>query len=172
MRKIFAALLLSFAFIGAPAMAADPAQEANHAAAVEAAKATSAPAVEVAPQSTNEFVRVADGLADALTRTASKLNVELQDFAKSPLGIFTMLLIVFKLAGHEINQWFGAMTWLVLTGGLWLWWSRKTFGVFNEKGKFVSYKWWNGESGDVPGGAIIAFVTALVILIVFAVKMP
>lgn len=170
MKKIFSALLLSIAMlVAAPAFAQDAAKEANHAAAVEAASKATPVAVVEKP---NEFVRVADGLSDALTRTASKLNVELQDFAKSPLGIFTMLLIVFHFAGNEINQWASAIGFLILMGGTWLWWARKTFGEYNEKGKFVKFKWWNGNSGDIPGGALIAFVTAITILIVFACKLP
>jgi len=170
MRKIFAALLLSLAMVAAPAMAQDAAKEANHAAAVEAAKAaTPAPA---ALASKNEIVNIADGLADALPRTASKLNVELQDFITSPAGVVIIIGVIVKYAGHEINQWVGALTWLVVFGGLWLWWARKTFGIYNEKGKFVSFKRYSGENGDVPGGAILAFISAIIIMLVFAYQLP
>jgi len=167
MRKIFAALMLSLALIAGPAMAQDSATEANHAAAVEAAKVTAAPAVEK-----NELVTIADGLADAVTRTASKLNVEIQDFITSPAGFVLMAGVRIKYAGHEINQWIGALVWLTVFGGLWLWWARKTLGIYNEKGKFVSFKWYSGETGDVPGGAILAFISALIIMIVFAIQLP
>jgi hypothetical protein len=170
MRKIFAALLLSVALIAGPAMAQDAATEANHAAAVEAAKSAS---TSTAPAPKNELVNIADGLADAVTRTASKLNVEIQDFITSPAGFVLMAGVIIKYAGHEINQWIGALTWLFVFGGLWLWWARKTFGVYNEKGKFVSFKWYNPASnGDIPGGAILAFISALVIMIVFALQLP
>lgn len=171
MRKIFAAILLSLALVAGPAMAQDAATEANHAAAVKAAETASAPVASTAPKS--ELVNIADGLADAVTRTASKLNVELQDFITSPAGFLLIMVVIFKYAGAEINQWIGALTWLVVFGGLWLWWARKTFGIYNEKGKFVSFKWYNpSANGDIPGGAILAFISALVIMIVFAVQLP
>lgn len=169
MRKIFAALLLSIAMVATPAFAQDSAKEANHAAAVEAAKASSAPTL-VAQKS--ELVNIADGLADAVTRTASKLNVELQDFITSPAGFLLILVVIFKFAGAEINQWIGALTWLFIFGGLWIWWSRKTFGVYNEKGKLQSFKWYSGESQDFPGGAFVAFITAVIIMAGFYAQLP
>ncbi len=171
MKTMLSALLLSLAMLVAPAFAQDaPKEDTAHAAAVEAAKAASTPAPAKAPDS--EVVRIADGLSEALTRTASKLNFEIQDFVKSPAGALVVLYVVFKVAGTEINQWLSALMWLAISGLAWTWWARKTFGVYNEKGKFVSFKWWNGNADDLPGGALIAALTALIILIGFFVKMP
>lgn len=162
---LFFAVAMAFTF---PSFATETAETASHAAAVAAASKanTAAPSV-----TQNEYVSIAHGISDALTATAQKLNVELQDLASSRLGFFVMVIIIGKMAGAEINQWASALTFLFLMGGVWMYWSRKTFGVFNEKGKFVKYEW-STTTGDVPGGALIAFITALIIIITFAAKMP
>ena len=151
------------------------AQDAATEAAKAAKAATTTTVVEapvtapVAPQKTS-VGKVAEELSDALTMTAKKLNVELQDFAKSPLGIFTMALIVFKLAGTEINMYISAFVFLFCMGIPWLWWTRRTFGEYNEKNKLVKLHFWDGK--DFPGGALFAFTSAIIIIGVFAAKLP
>ena len=167
--KFITAMMLTVAMaFSAPVFAQDAAKDAEHAAAVAAAQKASSPAAQNVK---NEFVVIADGLADALTSTAHKLNVELQDFATSPLGLFTMAIVVYHFAGDVINQWASALVFFFLTGSMWLYWTRKTFGVYDEKNKFVKYQWWDGKV-DAPVGAIFAFLSAIVIMVGLAIKLP
>ena len=167
---MFKNLLLIAALAMSPMVvyAQDAATEAAKAAAV--ATAAEAPATAPAASQKTSVGKVAEELSDALTMTAKKLNVELQDFAKSPLGIFTMALIVFKLAGAEINMYISAFVFLFCMGIPWLWWTRRTFGEFNEKNKLVKLHFWDGK--DFPGGALFAFTSAIIIIGVFAAKLP
>lgn len=169
---MFKNLLLIAALALSPMVyAQDAATEAAKAAkAATTTTVVEAPATAPAASRKTSVGKVAEELSDALTMTAKKLNVELQDFAKSPLGIFTMALIVFKLAGTEINMYISAFTFLFCMGIPWLWWTRRTFGEFNEKNKLVKLNYWNGK--DFPGGALFAFTSAIIIIGVFAVKLP
>lgn len=94
---------------------------------------------KTAAQTTREWVDIGSSLGDALASTASKLGVAVNDFAKSPVGILAIALILWNQLGETIIHLSTAA--LLFGPGLMLWFIifRRAFGVFNEHGKLVSY---------------------------------
>lgn len=167
MKNLFAALTLSVALMfSVPSMAQEAPQEPQKT--EEVAKAP-------APQTSvgTAALEVSDALTNALTKTARSLNVEIQDFVKSPAGIVSIIFLAFHLAGDQINQWISAFVWLFCTTVPFFWWIRKTFGYRDEKNK-ARLRWTNdsNNSEEAPAGAIIATIFAAIIFITFAVLLP
>lgn len=176
MKKFITAIVLSLSLMASPAFAQDgAAQEANKAAHAAQVAAASTPAQAPTPPPTQvgqAAQEVSSAITNALAQTARTLNVELQDLAKSRLGFFLMTLIVFHLAGDQINQWIVAFVWLFFTATPFFWWIRRTFGVRDEKGKFQGLKWTPDNKEEAPMGAIIASVFAIGIMLGFAIFLP
>lgn len=67
----------------------------------------------------NEWVDVGKNIGSGLAGAAKEVGVAVNDFAKTPVGILTMLLIVFHMIGEAIIGVFvGLMVWLIGFGAL------------------------------------------------------
>ncbi len=109
--------------------------DAEKAEALKAIRAKESPAAA----SAREWVAIGNGLGEGLAATAQKLGVVANDFAKSPVGKMAMFLIIWNYMGEEISGLIAGFGWLLVVLPFWTYHFRKTFGIFNEKGKFLHY---------------------------------
>lgn len=118
-----------------------------------------------------EWIDIGNGLGEGLAATAQKLGVVANDFAKSPVGQMAMFLIIWNYMGDDITGWICGFGWLIITLPFWIYNFRKTFGVFNEKGKFLYYdkEMFNdrGQYGAIIAVYFLALAVMLFVGIVF-----
>lgn len=130
------------------------------------------------PKKLNEWVDLGKNVGLALTAVAKELGVASDEFLKSNTGKIAVVLIVWKVMGHEILDIVGGtLAWIVLTSII-LWSFRyfhMTKRVKDKETKTVEYvARFTFESNDARTGSVvvhvIAFVAATIIcmLIVFA----
>lgn len=94
---------------------------------------------KTAASKATEWVGVGSAIGDGLVATAGKLGIEVNKFAVSPVGKMAMLLIVWHYMGEEISGWVAGTLWLLIAGSFWWRAAKRTFGVYNEKGKFINF---------------------------------
>jgi hypothetical protein len=155
MKKLF--LILTLLFLSVPAFAqetavavgekATPASELN----AEVAKMTDAqkaalvenirnpPAETSTAKKAKEWVEVGEGLGSALAGTAGKLGVEVNKFATTPVGQLATFLIVWHFMGDTVIDLTTDILFPLIFVPLLFHLIKKTFGVFDDKGKFVRY---------------------------------
>lgn len=135
--------------------------DAEKAEALKAIRAKESPAAA----SAREWVAIGNGLGEGLAATAQKLGVVANDFAKSPVGKMAMLLIIWNYMGNDIAGIVCSIMWLSIMLSFWTHHFRKTFGIFNEKGKFLHYD--KGMFNDNSNyGTILAIYVAAIIAII------
>lgn len=86
------------------------------------------------PQLTNvehaeRWVNVANAVGDGVANAASKLGVAANDFADSPLGMFTMVLIAWSFFGSDLLGVLFSIIWLLLLIPTWVSLYRKRFVI-------------------------------------------
>ena len=86
-----------------------------------------------------EWVGVGAAIGDGLVATAGKLGVEVNKFATSPVGKLAMVLIVWNYMGDEISGWVCGTIWLLIMVSFWWRSFKRTFGEYNDKGKFIRF---------------------------------
>jgi hypothetical protein len=94
-----------------------------------AAKAASTPGeVSVANvEAVREWVDIGTAIGSGLAASAKELGVAVNDFATSPVGIFTMVLIAWHYVGGELVSIVFGFVWLAFTIPMWLWMYRRQF---------------------------------------------
>lgn len=143
-------ILLIFALMfAAPVFAQEQQQTPSQALNAEIAKMDDAQKAEAlhairASQSTTaakarEWVEIGNALGEGMAATAEKMGVVANDFAKSPLGKLAMVLIVWNYMGESLVMLFLGLSIIFIGGSVWLYMSRKLWGQYTEKGKFVKY---------------------------------
>lgn len=110
----------------------DDAQKQKALAAIKASESPTA-------ASAREWIAIGEGLGEGMAATAAKMGVVANDFSQTPLGKMAMLLIIWNYMGESIVLLFAALGITVFGGGLWVYVSRKIFGEYNDKGKFIKY---------------------------------
>jgi hypothetical protein len=75
---------------------------------------------KVAVQKVSEYVEIGKGIGAGLGEAARQLNVAVNDFAKTPVGIVTIALIVFKVAGGKIIGVSFGLLWFLITIPTWM----------------------------------------------------
>ena len=98
-----------------------------------AAKAASTPGeVNVAKVETvKEWVNIGTAIGSGLAASAKELGVAVNDFATSPVGIFTMVLIAWHYVGGELVSIVFGFVWLAFTVPVWVWMFRRQFSNIN-----------------------------------------
>lgn len=91
----------------------------------KAAKSQAAQAVNIvqqtSPQKVNEWLDIGTRIGQGLAGAAKEVGVAVNDFAKSPVGMWTIALITWKFVGGVIVHVGGALVlWLV--GFTFIWW--------------------------------------------------
>jgi hypothetical protein len=124
----------------------------------------------VTPAKVGEWVDIGTKIGQGLGGAAKELGVQVNDFVKTPVGQWTMALIVWKFMGSVAVHAFGAILTLIVGIGFILFFarrysgyevvyhaeSRNLFGQPNKKS--VTRKPW--DDGDVT---MFAIFTAIVI---------
>lgn len=67
-----------------------------------------------------EYVEVGKGIGVGIGEAAKQLNVAVNDFARTPVGIVTISLIVFKVAGGKIIGVTFGLIWFAVMGLGWI----------------------------------------------------
>ena len=175
MKNIFAALILSMAFI----MSAfaqnqqNPSAELNQeiaqmndaqkAEALAQIRAGRSPTAEAA----RDWVDIGNALGEGIAATAEKLGMVANDFAESPLGKLAIILIVWNYMGESIILIVSGFTLLVGGTLVWLYQMRKIFGVYSQEGKFIKY---DADLISNDGSTLATFsVVALMIVLITGV---
>ncbi len=147
MKNIFAALILSMAFV-MPAFAQNqqnPSAELNAEIAQmnDAQKAEALAQIRAGRSSTAEaakdWVDIGNALGEGLAATAEKLGIVANDFANSPLGKLAIVLILWNYMGESVLLIVAGFTLLVGGTLVWLYQMRKIFGKYSPEGKFIQY---------------------------------
>lgn len=110
----------------------------NDAQKAEALKAIRAGQSDTAAKA-REWIDIGNGLGAGLAATAEKLGVVANDFAKSPVGKLAMVLIIWNYMGDDLMGLIIGFPMLFLGGLMFVYQMRKTYGIYNEKGKFIQY---------------------------------
>ena len=168
MKNIFAALILSMAFI-MPAFAQNqqnPSAELNQeiaqmndaqkAEALAQIRAGRSPTAEAA----RDWVDIGNALGEGIAATAEKLGMVANDFATSPLGKLAIVLIVWNYMGESVVMMALGAGVLFFGTLVWVYQMRKMFGQFDEKGKFIHYN----LTAMVDRAPLVTFVSILVIV--------
>lgn len=142
-------LLIIALMFATPVFAQETQQSASQALNAEVAKMDDAQKVEAlkairAGQSTTaakarEWVEIGDALGEGMAATAERMGVVANDFAKSPLGKLAMILIVWNYMGESVIMLFLGLSILFIGSSVWVYMTRKLWGQYNEKGKFIQY---------------------------------
>lgn len=167
MKNIFAALVLSLAFV-MPAFAQqqNPSAELNQeiaqmndaqkAEALAQIRAGRSPTAEAA----RDWVDIGNALGEGIAATAEKLGMVANDFAASPLGKLAIVLIVWNYMGESVVL-MALGTGVLFFGTLvWVYQMRKIFGNFDDKGKFINYN----LSSLTDRAPLVAFASIIVIV--------
>lgn len=111
-----------------------------------AAKAASTPGeVNVAKVETvKEWVNIGTAIGSGLAASAKELGVAVNDFATSPVGIFTMVLIAWHYVGGELVSIVFGFIWLAFTVPTWVWMYRRQFFDL----KVIKYEKDKGPNGE------------------------
>lgn len=118
-----------------------------------------------------EWIDIGNGIGTGLATTAEKLGIAVNKFAESPVGKMAMVLIIWNYMGHDISGYICGILWMAFLLPIWTRNFRRTFGVYNEKGKFVRL---NSEMfsdraqyGTIAWVYIIGFVLIAFVFLVF-----
>lgn len=141
----------------------DDAQKAEALSAIRASQSTTA-------AKAREWVEIGNALGEGMAATAEKMGVVANDFAKSPLGKLAMVLIIWNYMGESLVLLGTGLGLVFIGGGLWIYMSRKLFGEYNEKGKFIKYDTnlisrHEGLCGVMIVSAIILFAGSILTLV-------
>lgn len=113
-----------------------------------------------------EWIEIGNGLGEGLAATAQKMGVVTNEFAQTSVGKMAMVLIIWNYMGDDITGWIAGLMMWFLGIPLWLYQSRKVFGEYNEKGKFVRYDpnllGDNTRSGFMVGVFIFTFIVIFI----------
>ena len=124
----------------------------------------SAKAIETgstAAQTTREWVDIGTSLGQGLAATARELGVAVNEFARSPVGILAIVLIVWNFMGETVLHLLSAGAMFFFALPTWYVVFRRLFGNFNDKGKLVNYRMNN--QGD--GTQVLTWISGCVIVI-------
>lgn len=108
-----------------------------------------------------EWVEIGNALGEGMAATAERMGVVANDFAKSPLGKLAMVLIVWNYMGESIVMLFLGVSIMFIGGSVWLYISRKLWGEYNEKGKFIKY---DTELINRYDGLLVVMVISIVVI--------
>lgn len=73
----------------------------------------------------NEWVEIGQGVGAGLAGAARELGIVANEFAQTPVGIITISLIVWKVAGGDILQALVGISWYVIGTGVWFFFYRR-----------------------------------------------
>lgn len=90
---------------------------------------------------TSEWIDVGERLGQGLAATARELGIAVNDFAKTPVGMVSIGLLVWHIMGSDIIHVGTAFG--ILFFGFPIWWmvARNMFGVYDEKGKYIRFQY-------------------------------
>lgn len=75
---------------------------------------------KTSPEKINQWVEVGSNIGKGLAGAAKELGVEVNNFATTPMGQLTVLLIIWHIMGATLIHFFGAfIVWIVGFVGIW-----------------------------------------------------
>lgn len=148
---------------------------------VEATKAGESAASLVAePQRVGEWIDVGTKIGQMMGGAAKEVGVAVNDFVKTPVGQWTMAIVIWKFMGGPLMHVFGAVMILVVGIGFIGYFARKYTGVTIEYDqekkdmfgravkKVVRRKAWDGEdTGWFMVSSAIVILAALIALFTY-----
>lgn len=86
-------------------------------------------AEQTTPQKVNDWLDIGSRIGQGMAGAAREMGVAVNEFAKSPVGMWTIALITWKFMGGVLMHAFGAlMIWLI--GFSFIWWiNRRRTGI-------------------------------------------
>lgn len=85
------------------------------------------------PEELEKWVTLGRSIGLAVGETAQALNTEANEFAKSTLGIWAIVLITYKVIGADIIGLLFGVLWLCITIPTWIWIYNKNRFIVLEK---------------------------------------
>lgn len=140
---MIAATLVSMALIGQSTVNLDSLTDAQkrelqaQAESMRSINSGNSPAAKEA----REWIDIGTAVGKALGSSARELNIAVNEFAETPVGMLTAVLIVWKVVGSEIIHYIFGVGFMLLAIPTWWWmWSR----VYRIK-KIVKTGWFSKE---------------------------
>lgn len=122
-----------------------------------------------AAAATSEWIEVGERLGQGLAATARELGVAVNDFAKTPVGMVAIGLLVWNIMGSDIVHVGTAFG--ILFFGFPIWWmvARSMFGVYDDKGKYIRFKY-DSNQNEAPRfffwiTPIVMFMATIIMLV-------
>lgn len=103
------------------------------------AKATDIRNGSSSAQTAREWVDIGTSLGQGLAATARELGVAVNDFAKSPVGIIAIVLIVWNYMGDTIIHLGTAFVLIGVFLPVWYRVFSRLYGVYNDAGKLMKF---------------------------------
>ena len=76
--------------------------------------------VQTNPEKVNQWIEVGSNIGKGLAGAAKELGVEVNNFATTPMGQLTVLLIIWHIMGATLIHFFGAFViWIIGFVGIW-----------------------------------------------------
>lgn len=91
------------------------------------------------PDFVDKMGEVTRGIGRGIADAAREAGIQVNEFARSPVGVITIIIIVWKFMGPQLSSMLFVLLWVGILLPLWVRQLKRTFGLYNEKGKFVKY---------------------------------
>lgn len=123
---------------------------------------------DITNEEIKEYADMGESIAKALGSCAKELNIAVNDFANSRVGMIATVLIVWKIAGESMMGFIVGISLFIIGLIVWFYLFRKMCIVksitYHENGKKDKVQHYN--SNDVEGVRIIMFFAIILLIII------
>lgn len=159
--------------------------------AASAARAAGLPAVEklANPETVSKYKELAQAISQTILEVCKTLNVEVNEFVKTPVGKITMTLIVWKVAGREVLTYllrYGVGIPIFIFLYCALFWSFRAFHMTRVYKKrrwpwsnlpdteplVVAYKWDNNKEAKTASAIVHVAIFVLLTITALSILIP
>lgn len=125
----------------------------------------------VDPKQVDDWVTLGEHVGKAFGGAAKELNIAVNDFIKTPVGMLAMILIVWNVIGTTILHVFGSIIIIIVGFGFLTWHRRVVYGTKCEydsekKDIFGRSRLISTESSDLEDGWKFAYWVTMVVIVV------
>ena len=90
-----------------------------------------------------EWVEIGSGIGQGMAATAKEMGVAVNEFAATPVGKFTMIIIAWHFFGDAVTEivvhFFGGGLFLSIAWIIAWMFLRRIYGEYDDKGKFIKF---------------------------------
>jgi hypothetical protein len=123
--------------------------------------------VNTTPEQVKQWADVADALANGIGKTAHSLNVEVNEFIKSPVGIMTAVMLFWNYMGKDFLGIIFGTGWLAVSLPIWLFFFWKSINKTEteEHGSGENKQSVTTKTLEYDGGIVSGYLITLAVII-------